>query len=455
LESARQACAVDDAAAESLASPRRPVVLLPGGRHLARSVAPGLIEVGAMLPSPPLHELLLREFGGAPVMTSGNLSEEPIAAENDEARARLGEIADAFLLHDRPIASRYDDSVVRVVAGAEMVTRRARGDAPAPLALSFQARRPILAFGAHLKSTFCLVKDRHAFVSQHVGDLESVETLRHYTALLRLYEELFAIRPAVVAHDLHPGYLSTKLALERDCEERVAVQHHHAHVVSCLAEHGIADPSIGVAYDGLGYGADGALWGGEVLVADWRDFTRRAHFREAPMPGGEAAVRRPYRMALGYLHAWFPSTLDAFAPFVAALPEREVAAVAAQVERGLNAPRTSSCGRLFDAVAAILGIRGVAQYEGQAAMELQARADPSAEGRYPFEIEDDGDCWIIDPSPTIWAVNRERAAGVPTATIAMRFHRTVAAITVEVCRRIGRETGLKQVALGGGVFQNH
>jgi hydrogenase maturation protein HypF len=461
LEAIRAIGNVNAAEAALLASPRCPIVLLriplhpaPDSPSLAPSVAPGLAEVGVMLPSTPLHQLLLHDFDGPLVMTSGNLAEEPIAAENDEARARLAPLADAFLLHNRPIASRYDDSVARVFDGTPLLVRRARGYAPEPLALSFTARRPVLACGAHLKNTFCLLTDRHAFMSQHVGDLESVETLSHYRATLALYQRLFAVRPRIVAHDLHPEYLSTRFALALEGVERVAVQHHHAHVVSCLVEHGQAGPAIGVAYDGLGYGTDGHLWGGEVLVADWQGFERRAHLREAPMPGGEAAIRKPYRMALGYLAAWFPGDLDRFEPFLDRLDTREVGVVLKQVERGLNTPITSSCGRLFDAVAALLDVCQVAQYEGQAAIELQALADQTAAGTYPWDLADQGDRCIVDPAPLLWAVYADHQAGVPLPTIAMRFHRAVAEFTAALCQRLVAATGLRRVALSGGVFQN-
>ncbi len=482
LAAVRAVCAVDAAEAVLLTSPRRPIVLLGMRPHpdplpegegegpgcsplplgeglgvragLAPSVAPGLRELGAMLPSTPLHHLLLQAFSGPLVMTSGNLSEEPIAAENDEALARLAPLADAFLLHDRPIASRYDDSVARIVEGAPALLRRARSYAPAPLDLPFTARRPVLACGAHLKNTFCLLKDRHAFLSQHIGDLESLETLAHYRATLALYERLFAVQPQIVAHDLHPEYLSTKLALGLEGVEQVAVQHHHAHVVSCLAEHGLAGPAIGVAFDGLGYGTDGQLWGGEWLVADWRGFARRAHLRAAPMPGGAAAIRKPYRMALGYLVAWFPADLARFAPFLDTLDAREVAVARRQVERGLNAPLTTSCGRLFDALAALLGVCPVAQYEAQAAMELQALADPAADGTYPYDLRAEPEGWLVDPTPLVWAAYADRRAGVALPTIAIRCHRAVADFTAAVCERLAAATGLRQVALSGGVFQN-
>lgn len=465
LAAVQDVCAVSSAEEDLLLSPRRPIVLLrivDTTPDLAPSVAPGLAELGVMLPSTPLHELLLRAFGGPLVMTSGNLSEEPIAAMNDEARTRLDGLADGFLFHDREIASRYDDSVVRVVAGrdeapapsVELLIRRARGYAPAPLQLPFAARRSVLACGAHLKNTFCLLKDRYAFLSQHVGDLENLETLEHFRATLTLYQRLFAVEPEIVAHDLHPEYLSTKLARELPGVEQVAVQHHHAHIVSCLAEHGIAGPAIGVAYDGLGYGTDGRLWGGEILVADWGNFERRAHLREAPMPGGALAIRRPYRMALGYLVTWFQKELTHFEPFLQEVNPVELAVLRRQVERSLNAPLTSSCGRLFDAVSALLGICRVAQYEAQAALELEAMADPAATGSYPYGLAEEAGTWIIDPAPVVTGLYQDRLAGVPIPEIAGRFHRSVADFTVAVCRRLSTETGLKQVALGGGVFQN-
>lgn len=459
LDAVRAVCALGDHEAELLMSPRRPIVLLPyRGEGLAPSVAPGLREVGAMLPSTPLHELLLRDFGGPLVMTSGNLAEEPIVADDGEARARLGTLADAFLMHDRAIASRYDDSVIRVFGGREALVRRARGYAPEPLGVPFEARRPVLACGAHLKSTFCLLAGQRAYLSQHLGDLENLETLSHFRETLALYQRLFAVRPEVIAHDMHPDYLSTRVAMEiverGGAVQRVPVQHHHAHVVSCLVEHGVRGPALGVAYDGLGYGTDGRLWGGEVLLAHWRGFARRAHLREAPMPGGAGAVRKPYRMALGYLYGWLASDLELFAPFLERLDQVECALLRGRVERGHATALTSSCGRLFDAVSALLGVCQVARYEGQAAMELQARADPSADGSYPFELAERGGMWEIDPSALLWAVGRDLRSGASVGAIAMRFHRAVAEFTAEVCGRLAAESGIRQVALSGGVFQN-
>ncbi|MGH2519493.1 MAG: carbamoyltransferase HypF, partial [Chloroflexota bacterium] len=363
--------------------------------------------------------------------------------------------ASALLLHDRDIASRYDDSVTRVVAGSPTVVRRARGYAPQPVDLPFRAPHDVLACGAQLKSTFCLLKDRYAFVGQHIGDLENAHTLRHFGDTVALYQRLFNVHPTLVAHDLHPNYPSTTFALALEGVERVAVQHHHAHIVACLAEHGLLGPAIGVAYDGLGYGTDGHFWGGELLLADWRGFRRLGHLREAPMPGAAAAIRKPYRMAVGLLQAWLSGETELFAPFLESIDARELALL----RSGLNAPLTSSCGRLFDAVAALLGVCREARYEGQAAMELQALADPAIEGTYPFDMrrepgEQGAATLIIDPAPTLAALYREHRLGEPLPAIAMRFHRSVAEWTATAARIAQEETGLRQVALAGGVFQN-
>ncbi|MDQ3606940.1 MAG: carbamoyltransferase HypF, partial [Gemmatimonadota bacterium] len=311
LEAARALCEISAAEAAVLSGPRAPIVLLRR-RHpllaeavLAEGVAPGLDTLGIMLPGTPLHHLLLREFGGPLVMTSGNRSEEPIVIGNEEAEARLSGITDALLLHDREIASRYDDSVVRVDDEAPVVLRRARGFAPEPIRLPRAAAAPILATGAQLKNTFCLVRGDSAFVGQHIGDLDDALTLANYQQTLALYRRLFAIEPMVVAHDLHPNYAATRFAHSLEGVTLVAVQHHHAHVVSCMAEHGVTEPVIGVAFDGTGYGTDGAVWGGELLVADWRGFRRVAHLAYLPLPGGDAAAREPWRMALAALiHAF-------------------------------------------------------------------------------------------------------------------------------------------------------
>jgi hydrogenase maturation protein HypF len=409
-----------------------------------------------MLPYTPLHHLLLQAFAGPLVMTSGNLAEEPIAIGNREALARLGGIADAFLFHDRDIYARYDDSVVRELGGRMVPIRRARGYAPAPLRLPFRAPLDILAVGAQQKSTFCLLKEDRAFLSQHIGDLENLETLEHFQSSLALFEKLFKVEPQVIAHDMHPDYLSTRFAHDYPAPTaaRVAVQHHHAHVVSVMAEHGTAGPVIGVAYDGTGYGLDGAVWGGEILIAEWGDFRRAAHLRYAPMPGGEAAIRKPYRMAAGYVWGICKASVHEFEPYLATLPIGERIILHRQLDQGLNAPLTSSCGRLFDAAAALLGFRDEVLYEGQPAVELEAMADESVADLYPYDLVREGEGWVIDPAATLRALWCDHRAGRPLPAVAAAFHNTVAAFTVAACRAIRETSRIERVALSGGCFQN-
>jgi hydrogenase maturation protein HypF len=456
---ARRLCQPTPEEVAALESRERPIVLMKRSSQtdLAPDVAPGLDTLGVMLPYTPLHHLLLDAFAGPLVMTSANLSEEPIAIGNDEAVERLGEIADEFLLHNRDIYARYDDSVVRKLGDVVVPIRRARGFAPAPIELPFAAEHDILAVGAQQKNTFCLVKESKAFLGQHVGDLENLETLEHFQASLATYERLFRVTPQVICHDLHPDYMSTHVAQERATTEnlRVAVQHHHAHVVSVMAEHGIRGPLIGVAYDGTGYGTDGAVWGGEVLVADWARFERVAHLRYAPMLGGEAAIRKPYRMAAGYIWSLGRRAGEAeFSDYIGKLPIGERIILRRQFEAQLNAPLTSSCGRLFDAAAALLGLRMEALYEGQPAVELEAVADGDTDELYPYDLVREDDGWVIDPAATLRALWCECRAGRPIPTIAGAFHNTVASFTVEVCKRVRERQRLERVALSGGCFQN-
>jgi hydrogenase maturation protein HypF len=425
---------------------------------LARSLTAGVNTIGVMLPYTPLHHLLLKEAGVALVMTSGNLSEEPIATGNAEALTRLADVADAFLLHNRDIYSRYDDSVMRVGEAGTIPLRRARSMAPAPIALPFTAAADILAVGPQQKGTFCLVKESKAFVSQHLGDLDNVDNTDAYRETLDLYTRLFKVQPAVIAHDLHPDYWSTQLAheLAEPGIVQVAVQHHHAHVVSCMVEHGVREPVIGIAYDGTGYGTDGAVWGSEFLVATWHGFERAAHLRYTPLIGGEAAVRNPLRMAAS--HLWSAALREGsetdFGLFFARLSSLERAVWQKQFESGLNAPPTSSCGRLFDAVAALLGIRSHAVYEGQPAVELEAIADGAVEQRYAYDVASINNVWVIDPARTFYEVWRDIGRGRPASEIAAAFHNTVAAWTIDVAGRIRDATHLNAVCLSGGCFQN-
>jgi hydrogenase maturation protein HypF len=402
----------------------------------------------------PLHHLLLDEVGRPLVMTSGNLSEEPIATSLEDARRRLGGIADLFLMHDREIVARYDDSVVRITAGAPTFLRRARGYAPLPLRLPIPVPRPLLAVGPHLKNTFALAHGSTAFVSQHIGDLENLETLEHFRESLGLFEALFRIQPETVVRDLHPGYLSTRVAEELGLEPVIAVQHHHAHVAAVAAEHGVADPVIGIAYDGTGYGDDGAVWGAEIFVADLATYDRRCHLRYAPLPGGDLAARQPWRAALGYL-SLEPDAERAFAAAFEGEPENEVRLARQQIERNLNAPLASSMGRLFDAAAAVIGVRRRSFYEGQAAMELEALAGATRDETLPLPVvEDAAGKYQLDPLPLLVALGERRAAGAAPEALAAAFHDAVADATVAVAAGLAEETAITQVAIGGGVFQN-
>jgi hydrogenase maturation protein HypF len=448
LPTAHTLCVIDPVGEQVLTGRRRPVVLLPRrpDAPVAPAVAPGNRNLGLMLPYTPLHHLLLRAVAEPIVLTSGNISDEPIAYQDADARQRLREIADAYLTHDRAIHMRTDDSVVRVFRGAELPVRRSRGYAPEPLTLAQPVLKPILGCGAELKSTFCLARGRHAFLSHHIGDLENYETLRSFTEGVEHFRRLFDVTPQVAAHDLHPEYLSTKYALDLADMEIVGVQHHHAHIASCLADNREAGPVLGVAFDGTGYGSDGTLWGGEFLLADLRGFQRMAHLVPVPLPGGAAAIRQPWRMAAAYLGSDAPHELI----------QRNAQhwdSVLAMAARGVNAPLTSSAGRLFDAVAAILGIRDSINYEGQAAVELEQRADPTERGTYSAAITE-GPALQLHGVDLVRAVVADQRAGVDPEVIATRFHHGLADAIVRICQMLRESTGVDVAALSGGVFQN-
>jgi len=459
--SAERLCSVSESARRSLESARRPIVILPcrPGALSLSELAPGNNTLGVMLPYTPLHYLLFSDTLAQPpafsalVMTSGNISEEPIVTGNREAARRLHRIADAFLFHNRDIYTRVDDSVVRVFEGTERVLRRSRGYAPYPLRLNFPVAE-ILACGGELKNAFCLTKDHHAFLSQHIGDLENYETLVFFQETLARMQDLFRIQPQTVAHDLHPLYLSTKLALELEGVEKIGVQHHHAHVASCMAENGIVGKVIGVAFDGTGFGTDGKIWGGEFLVADFAGFERRAHFRYVALAGGDAAVREPWRLGLSYLLDTFGTRAESLdLPVWRHVPAKKVAVVRAMLERRINTVETSACGRLFDAVASITGLRHEVNFEAQAAIQLEAIAVAGLDEQYPFEISS-GEPRQIDVRPAIESIVRDVLAGRPVGFIAAAFHNTVAAIVLEVCRRLRISDALHRVCLSGGTFQN-
>jgi hydrogenase maturation protein HypF len=407
-----------------------------------------------MLPYTPLHHLLLSDSGVTLVMTSGNLSEEPIAFKDGDALGRLGPIADYFLLHDREIHMRCDDSVTRVIDGQQLILRRSRGYAPQPVPMAAPFVQPVLACGAHLKNSFCLGKERYAFMSHHIGDLENYETLNSFAQGIEHLEHIFAIRPSVVAHDLHPDYLSTRYALGLQGMMKIGVQHHHAHIASCMAEHGLTGPVIGVAFDGLGYGADGAIWGGEFLVADLADYERRAHLRYVPLTGGDSAIRQPWRMALSYLRdALGQDPISLGLPGWEGISEKKIALIATLAARGLNTVQTSSCGRLFDAVASILGLRHEVNYEGQAAVELEWLAARGVDESYPYAISAAAP-WEIDMRPTVQKIVDEIQLRQPATSIAAKFHNTLVDAIVEVCKRLRAAENLDAVCLSGGTFQN-
>jgi len=447
VEAARSLVDLDDAAEVLLVSRERPIVLAPRrlDAPVAAEVAPGLPELGVMLPYSPLHHLLLADTGESLVMTSGNVSDEPIAFTDEDALQRLAGIAELFLLHDRPIETRTDDSVVRPAT----VLRRSRGYVPAPIELPVPAKRHVLACGAELKNTFTLAKGKSAWVSHHIGDLENYETLRSFRDGIAHFQRLFAVEPEVVAHDLHPDYLSTKYALERDGVELVGVQHHHAHLAACLAEHGVTDRAVGAIFDGTGYGTDGTVWGGEILVGDLGRFERAGHLFPVRMPGGAAAVREPWRMACAWLAEATGEGEPELPPILAGMVEPESWCIVARMaEAGVSAPMTSSMGRLFDAVAALCGLRTHVNYEGQAAIGLEAVAATRAgeSSAYPMPG--------LDARETIRAIDADVRAGVPIGVIAARFHNGVAAATASACESAARSHGLDSVVLSGGVFQN-
>ncbi len=469
LEDVGRHCLVSPEEERLLLSPECPIVLLRWRREessVCAGVAPGLACLGVMLPCTPLHHLLAREAGRPLVMTSGNMSEEPIARDNGEALERLGRIADFFLVHNRDIHATYDDSVCLVEGGVPRTVRRARGYAPYPVALPFDVR-PVLACGAEEKNTFCLARDRHAFVSQHIGDMENEETLEHFEETIGLYRRLFRIDPEVVACDMHPEYLASRyaggLAAGNSRLRLVPVQHHHAHIASCLVDNaahpgaGPGQPVIGVAFDGTGYGGDGTIWGGEFLVADLAGYRRVAHLEQVPMPGGAAAIRKPYRMALGYVHALLgPDFRLQGLPLLGPLDTGELVVVGRQIERRVNSPLTSSAGRLFDAVSALAGVRGEVDYEAQAAIELEMAADGDAREwpDYPFTVAEQDDCRVVRLADLVAAVIEDVKSGAGARAVSARFHRTMAAMIVDVCRAVSRDTGIRTAALSGGVFQN-
>jgi hydrogenase maturation protein HypF len=463
VEAVRRHCWVSEAERSLLESRERPIVIL---RHrpdssVAEAVAPQQATLGVMLPYTPLHALLLErqlDIPEALVMTSGNPSDEPLVMSNQAAQSRLSPLADAFLLHDRQIEIRCDDTVASVYqrpdeAASIYPLRRARGYAPFPIRLPWEMP-PMLGAGAELKNAFCLTREHHAFLSQHIGDLENYETLRSYETGIAHLERLFRIKPEVLVHDLHPDYLATRYVLDRAASEGLAtlgVQHHHAHLSACIAEHAYpADrPIIGVIFDGTGYGTDGTIWGGEFLLGSYSGFERTHWLKPIPLPGGDTAVRHPWRQALAWLHTagihWEERMLC-----VQAASDRALDALEQQIEHGINAPLTSSIGRLFDAIASLAGVRQSVSYEAQAAIELEALVDGQEEGVYHFTLKDP----VIDAAPVIAGLLRDYTANCAVGTLAARFHNGLAVMVRDVCQSIRRQHGIDVVALSGGVWQN-
>ncbi len=463
LQTAEEICALDDAARTVLQSIQRPIVLLPrrSPNIIPNEVAPFNRYLGIFLPYTPLHYLLLTEGGfRALVMTSGNLNEEPIAIDNQEAVDRLNGLADYFLVHNRDILLRCDDSVVRVAGGMTRQLRRSRGFVPVPVFLK-DDQPSVLAVGGELKNTICLTKGKHAFLSQHVGDLENVESYSFFHEAIEHLGGILEIRPQIIAYDLHPDYFSTKWALQQKGVALIGVQHHHAHTASCMAENHLAGRVIGFALDGTGYGIDGKIWGGEVLIAGYEDFERAAHFEYVPLPGGAAAIREPWRMAVSFLAHHFGREflklefLKLDISSARALNRPKVDFLLRMMEQGVNSPLTSSCGRLFDAVAALTGIRQQVNYEAQAAIELEmAMTPPEEDTAYPMKLVPEGDHWIIGTRPLFEALLEDLGRNVPVAAISRRFHNGLVEGFVELAALLRQRTALDRVCLSGGTFHN-
>ncbi len=439
IERIKEYCFVNKEESFLLESFQRPIVLLKKRRNIRISelVAPNNNYIGVMLPYTPLHFLLLDCQILALVMTSGNISEEPIAYMNEEAKERLGKLADYFLMHNRDIHSRCDDSVARVFQGHQILIRRSRGYAPYPLDLDFSMKQ-ILACGPEMKNTFCLTKDNHAFISHHIGDLQNITAYNYYVESIEHYKRLFRINPEIIAHDLHPDYLSTRYALEQKDVRIVGVQHHHAHIASCMAEYGLTDKVIGIACDGTGYGTDGAIWGFEFFFADYKSFQRYAHLKYIPLPGGDSAAKEPYRMAISYLYSTFGddfTNLDI--PLLKKLDKNNVEILKQMIEKNINSPLTSSCGRLFDAISSIIGICDIVSYDAQAAIELEMISATSVQESYNYMVVDSKDekPILIDVSDMIKNIVHDLNRNTPKSIISAKFHNTIVDIIMKICEK--------------------
>jgi hydrogenase maturation protein HypF len=454
LEVIERLCLVDSLSRELLESRERPIVILPRreGAEIAPSVAPCQRTLGVMLPYTPLHHLLFAEGVNCLVMTSGNVSDEPISFKDEEAFSRLKQIADFFLVHNREIRTRCDDSVLKPVEGTVTFLRRARGFAPSPIKLN-RGGKSTLACGADLKNTFCLTRGDCAFVSQHIGDMENFETVRSFEAGVALLKHLFQIEPELVVHDLHPNYLSTRYALGLDLP-KVGVQHHFAHALSCMAEYGSVGPALAVVMDGTGYGENGTIWGGEFLEVTVRGYRRLGHLRYIPLPGGDKAVREPWRMSAAYLERIYGDFEGLHIPFVEGVDRERWSQIRLAMRAQINSPPCSSMGRLFDAVSALLGVRETVNYEGQAAVELEQMAEKGEMGEYPFEILEENEMLIVNPDPIIEAVVDNIRKKESSFIISARFHNSIAKVISRMAESMREETGISDIFLSGGVFQN-
>lgn len=455
LKSIRKYARVGTQEEKLLTSIQRPIVLLQKRKPnpISTAVAPGNKYWGVMLPYTPLHYLLLKHGFSALVMTSANLSEEPIAIDNDDAFERLADIADYFLIHNRDIYLRSDDSIVKHTAGQKRTIRRSRGFVPIPVFLNHTVP-PILACGAELKNTICLTKGDKAFLSQHIGDLENMITLDFFKLTVAHLQRILEIQPEIIACDMHPDYLSTRFATEQVETRIIEVQHHHAHIVSCMAEHQLEGAVIGLAFDGTGFGPDGTIWGGEVLVAEAKQFERVAHLAAVPMPGSSAAIKEPWRMAISYLHATFGDNFrDLDLPLVKQIDQQKIKIIAEMIVKGVNCPQTSSLGRLFDAVAAIAGVRKRVNFEGQAAMELEMLADGRSDSIYDIQWTPQEPIKIL-PQTIIRGIVQDIQNGLSITEISIKFHQTLIVLFTEICATIRRNRDLNRVVLSGGCFQN-
>lgn len=456
MDEVRKHCEVTPEEESLLSSVERPIVILKRKKDssIAHSVAPYQDTLGVMLPYSPLHHLLLHGPVKTLVMTSGNVSDEPICYKNEEAFHRLSMIADYFLFHNRDIHMRCDDSVTRVFEKKPYILRRSRGYVPFPIKLSFPLEM-ILACGGELKNTFCLSRGQYAFVSHHIGDLENLETLASFEEGVEHFKNLFYIEPKAVAYDLHPDYLSTKYALSLPDLPKVGVQHHHAHIVSCMAENGMDGDVIGVALDGTGFGTDETIWGGEFLKVNYRDFDRAAHLKKVPMPGSSMAIKEPWRMAMVYLtEAFGDEATKLKVDLMNRIDFQKWDVLKRAIERKINTPLTSSMGRLFDAVSSLLSIRDEVHYEGQAAIELEMVADKDVGEEYSFRVHQEERPMVIDLTETIRGIVGDLGRRIPAPKISGKFHRTVASLIAETCKIIRAWEGLNKVVLSGGVFQN-